>query len=64
MKIVIDRIESNYAVAELPDGTFVNLPLGIFENPSEGDVFVIEKNQEETEKRESEINDLMKDLFR
>ena len=64
MKIIIDRIEENFLKAELPDGSFLNLPLALFENPSEGDVFIIEKSIEETDKKELEINKLMSKIFK
>lgn len=63
MKFIVDRIESDFLVAELPDGSFVNLPLVLFENVSEGDVFLIEKSCDETQKKELEIKDLMNKIF-
>ncbi len=44
MKIIIDRIERDIAVCELPDNSFVNLPLALFGNAREGDIFNIEKD--------------------
>ena len=63
MKIIIDRIESDFLIAELPDGSFLNLPLQLFENPCEGDAFLIEKSEEETKKRENEVKNLMDKIF-
>ena len=65
MKIVIDRIEENFAVAEMKDGNFINLPLEFFNelHIKEGDVITVEKDTEETERRKSEAENLLLSLF-
>ena len=64
MKIVVDRIEKDFLVAELPDGSFLNLPSQLFENASEGDIFLIEKSEEETIKKELEVKKMMDKIFK
>ena len=44
MKITIDRIEGEIVVCELPDMQFINLPTCLFDDPKEGDVYTIEKD--------------------
>ena len=63
MQITIDRFEGEFAVVEMPDKTFINLPKALFENPKEGDVFDIIKNDSEKQKREHNIKNLMNKLF-
>lgn len=43
MIITIDRFEGKYAVIELPDGNFINIPNEIFPDAKEGDSFEIKK---------------------
>lgn len=63
MRLIIDRIENEYAVVELPDKSFINLPKKIFGNAKEGDVFEIEKNNDEKNKRKDNVEKLMNKLF-
>ena len=53
MRVVVDRIEENFAVCELDDGRMINVPCELFEDVHEGDVFdvVITKNEEVKEER-------------
>ncbi len=64
MKVIVDRIEGNFAVCEKEDRSMINIP---FESlsfiPSEGDVLIISDNgivldSVETAKRKKEIEDL------
>lgn len=64
MKIVIDRIEKNLAVAELPSGDQKVCPIEIFpEGIREGDIVLIEIAAEETENKRKENKDRMTRLF-
>lgn len=63
MKIIIDRFEGDFAVAELPNGNMVNLPSILLENASEGDVVEITVQKGETKARAERISSLMDDLF-
>ena len=44
MKIVIDRIEGDIAVCEIDGKRFVNLPVALFENAKERDVYTLTKD--------------------
>lgn len=44
MKIVIDRIEGDIAVCEIDGKRFVNIPVSLFDNAKERDVYVLTKN--------------------
>jgi len=63
MQIIIDRFEDGFAVVELPDGTFVNIPEKLVKDASEGDVFDIVKNIEKKQKKEKEFEELINKLF-
>lgn len=63
MKITIDRIEENIVCAELPDGTMCNVPIAIFGECREGDIFNIEKDSDAMEIQKEKIDALMNELF-
>lgn len=63
MRVVIDRFEGDFAVVELSEGVFVNLPKILVSDALEGDVIDISINKSETEKRKRDIEDLMSHLF-
>lgn len=63
MRVIIDRFEGDFAVVELQEGEFVNLPKVLVSDAQEGDVIDISINKEETKKRKRDIEDLMSDLF-
>ena len=63
MRVVIDRIEGNFAVAELPDGSMKNLPLEFVPDCKEGDIVYITIDKEETEKVKKEIEIKLDSLF-
>ena len=46
MKVIIDRIEGEFAVVELSDKTTVNVLKKLFGDAKEGDIFNIEKDEE------------------
>jgi hypothetical protein len=55
MRIIIDRFEGDFAVVELEDKSFVDMPLKLIpEGAKEGDILEIEINREETEKLHEE----------
>ena len=65
MTIVIDRFEGDFAVAELPDGGFANLPRALVPaDAGEGSVLRIETDAAETEKRRRKAQDLLGDLLK
>ena len=63
MRVVIDRIENDRAVVELPDGQTMQLPAALFPHAAEGDVYTIEKDPSETEERRRRIENKMESLF-
>ncbi len=64
MKIIIDRFEGSFAVVELSDMTFADMPVSLVpEGAKEGDVLSIKIDKEETENRRKRIEKLMDDLW-
>ena len=57
MRIVIDRIEGDFAVVELAAGQTVDVPLGIFPGASEGDIYHISKEEREETDTKNKIQD-------
>lgn len=41
MRVIIDRFEEELAVAELPDGSMLNVPRALFDGAKEGDAVEI-----------------------
>jgi len=64
MKVIIDRFEGDYAIVELPNETFVDVPKVLFPDAHEGDVIDISVDKEETKKRKDHIEELMSKLFK
>lgn len=64
MKVTIDRFEGEFAVVELPDKTFINVPKQLFSEAEESDVIDITVDKSETDVRKKRINGLMDDLFK
>ena len=63
MQVVIDRIEEDYIVVELEDGTIVDVPRVLIPGAKEGDLVDIYINRDDTDKKNKEVNRLMDDLF-
>ena len=63
MKIIVDRTEGEYIIAELPDGTFAELPVVFAPGAKDGDVISIEIDREETGRRSEKIKSRMDRLF-
>lgn len=63
MKIIVDRTEGEYIIAELPDGTFAELPVVFAPGAKDGDVISIEIDREETGRRSENIKSRMDRLF-
>lgn len=55
MHITIDRLEGNFAVIELPDGSTCQAPRVLFPDAAEGDVFVVSKDNKELAERQRRI---------
>ncbi|XOQ45358.1 MAG: DUF3006 domain-containing protein [Clostridium sp.] len=64
MKYTIDRFEGNFAVVELENQKFVNIPrLAIPSEAKEGDVIIVQIDKETTSQREKQIKKLMDDVW-
>lgn len=63
MKVIVDRIEGDYAVVEIAIGKCVNIPRVLVPDAKEGDIIKIEIEKEETEERKKYIKDLMNNVF-
>lgn len=63
MQVIIDRFEGNFAVVELPTGTFVDLPKELVPDAQEGDIIDITINHQATEAQAERIQKLMDELF-
>ena len=63
MTVIIDRFENGFAVVELPDGGFADLPRTLVPEAAEGDVVKISIEKEETENRKKKIKGLMDELW-
>ena len=63
MKVIIDRIEGNYAVVEISKGKILNVPKELFTGANEGDVVEIKVLKKETEERKKKIEKLMDNVF-
>lgn len=63
--LIVDRIEADFAVCEIEEGNFADIPLkALPDGIEEGDVIKISVETEETEKRKKNINHLMNSLFK
>ncbi|MCL1918498.1 MAG: DUF3006 domain-containing protein [Peptococcaceae bacterium] len=63
MQVIVDRIENDIVMIELPDGQTVNIPRVLVPDAAEGDVYVISKDTTETESRRDRITQKMNRLF-
>jgi len=64
MKYTIDRFEADFAVVELENKQFVNIPRSAIPSKAkEGDIISVEVDQEETKAQEKNIKKLMDDVW-
>ncbi|HHW67101.1 MAG: hypothetical protein PWP07_2052 [Epulopiscium sp.] len=64
MFITIDRFENGFAVVELENGKVIDMPKELIpEGAKEGTVLEIRIDDQETEKRKREIEEMAKDLW-
>lgn len=65
MKWIIDRIEGNFAVCELPNCDTINISISALPNGvKEGDVICLSIDEKEAEDRKKKIDRLMNSLFK
>lgn len=64
MKFTIDRFEGDFAVVELEDGKFIDVPkITLPKEARESDIISVSVDHAATEKRRKEIRKLEKNLF-
>lgn len=65
MKYIIDRFEGDFAIVELSDKNFVNIPkIAMPTSAKEGSVIDVTIDDAETALRSQRVNKLMGDLFK
>jgi hypothetical protein len=64
MKYTIDRFENKYAVVELENQEFVNIPRSAIPNEAkEGDIINVQIDKNQTDKQKKHIEKLMNDIW-
>lgn len=63
MKIIVDRIEADFIVVQMPDGSFNNLPRVFAPLAKDGDFINIEIDEALTKTKKSEIKSRLEGLF-
>ena len=63
MRVILDRYEGDYAVVELENGDFVNMPRVLAMNAEEGDIIELRILEKETNERKAYIQNLADQLF-
>lgn len=64
MKYTIDRFENNFAIVELENQKFVNIPRSAIPiEAKEGDIISIQVDKAETDKQKKHIEKLMNDVW-
>ena len=58
MRLIVDRIEEDYIVAEMPDLTMVNIPRALVRDAREGDVIRVSLYRNSNAKLKAEIKEL------
>ncbi len=63
MKVTADRIENGFIVAELPDGSFADLPQCFAPQAREGDIINIDVDAAATAERGAQMRARLNRLF-
>ena len=64
VSFIIDRLEGEYAILEIREGEFSQMPKRLLPDAAkEGDVVIITVDKQETEQRKQRIEGLMDKLF-
>ncbi|MBQ7556286.1 DUF3006 domain-containing protein [bacterium] len=58
MRLIVDRIEEDYIVAEMPNQSMVNIPLVLAPDAKEGDVIRLSVYKNSNAKLKAEIKEL------
>ena len=65
MKLIIDRLEGDFAVAELPNGKMEVCPKAIFpDDVQEGNIIELYIDKKATEEKKNSVKSKMNKLFR
>jgi hypothetical protein len=63
-RVVIDRIEGDFTVVELPDRTMIDVPRVVFPDEAvEGDIIEIRIDRDEAKNQEVQIKGLMDEVW-
>ena len=63
MRVVIDRIENDRIVVELPNKETVNVSRRLFSDAEEGDIYIMDKDSAANKTRRKQIEKKMQNLF-
>lgn len=63
MQMIIDRIEGDFFIVELPDGTMAKVEKAVLAQFSEGDVISIAKDDAATKAAKKAADEALCDLF-
>lgn len=63
MRVIIDRIENETAVCELENGKIISIPSEFFENPAEGSVYNVIKDEQAEQSRKDNARERLNSLF-
>ena len=65
MRIIIDRIEGDFAIVELPNGQMIDCPRAMLpDNAKEGSILNITVDEEATNEKLQKVTERMNRLFR
>ena len=65
MRIIIDRIEGDFAIVELPSGQMIDCPRAMLpDNAKEGSILNITVDEEATNDKLQKVIERMNELFR
>ncbi|MGM9834213.1 MAG: DUF3006 domain-containing protein [Bacilli bacterium] len=63
MEVIVERIEKDIVVVELPNGKHLEVPKELFGNVKENDVITIVVDKEKTASKKVEIQDIINQVF-
>lgn len=63
MEIIVEKIEDNIVVVELPNHELINVPKKLFDSVRENDVINIIVDKNKTIERKKKISKLMDQIF-
>lgn len=63
MEVIVNRIEGDYLVLELPNGNILDVPKELIPEAKEGDIITISIDKEKTNTRKKEMQELVDSVF-